>query len=155
MDTRPLHRRAISLQAALCCCAVASCAPLSDAAELDQRVAAQNRYSARLLVSINAYRVKHGVTELSPAPNLDVLAQEHSKHMAQVGQLSHEGFRERGMRSDSPVCVENVGWNYANPEAQLKAWIESPGHNKNMLDPKVTKAGVGELNAYVTFIACQ
>jgi uncharacterized protein YkwD len=133
---------------------MASYAPLSDAAEPDQRVAPQNRYSARLLVSINAYRVKHGMKELSPAPNLNVLAYEHSKHMAQAGQLSHEGFRERGMRSDSSVCVENVGWNYASPEAQLKAWIESPGHNKNMLNPKVTKAGVGEANAYVTFIAC-
>jgi len=134
------------LLAALCC-AMASCAPLSDAAEPDQTVAAQNRYSARLLVSINAYRIKHGVTELSPAANLDLLAYEHSKHMAQAGQLSHEGFRERGMRSNSPVCVENVGWDYASPEAQLKAWIDSPGHNKNMLDPKVTKAGVGVANA--------
>jgi uncharacterized protein YkwD len=134
---------------------MASCVPLSDAVEPYQTVAAQNGYSARLLVSINAYRIKHGVPELSPAANLNVLAYEHSKHMAQAGKLSHEGFRERGMRSNSPVCVENVGWNYTSPEAQLKAWIESPGHNKNMLDPKVTKAGIGVANAYVTFIACR
>src|SRR6266550_5034023 len=125
MDTRPLGRQARSLPAALCC-AMASCVPLSDAAEPD-RMVAQNRYSARLLVSINAYRVKHSLKELRPEPNLNVLAYEHSKHMAQAGQLSHEGYRERGMRSDSSVCVENVGWNYASPEAKLKAWIESPG----------------------------
>jgi uncharacterized protein YkwD len=134
---------------------MASCAPLSDAAEPDPTAAAQNRYSARLLASINAYRTKHGVTELIPAANLDLLAYEHSKHMAQARQLSHEGFRERGMRSDSPVCVENVGWNYTSPEAQLKAWIDSPGHRKNMLDPRATKAGIGVANAYVTFIACR
>ena len=146
--------RARSLLAALSC-AMVSGAPLSEAVKPDHTGAAQNRYSARLFVSINAYRVKHGVKELSPAANLDVLAQEHSKRMAQAGQLSHEGFRERGMRSDSPVCVENVGWNYTSPEAQLKAWIESPGHDRNMLDPKITKAGIGEANAYVTFIACR
>jgi Cysteine-rich secretory protein family len=114
-------------------------ASLSDAADRDQAVNAKSRYSVRLLASINPYRVTHGVVELNPVANLDVLAYEHSKYMAQAGHLSHEGYRERGMRSGSPVCVENVGWNYASPEAQLQAWIESPGHNK---DPKVTKAGV-------------
>ena len=33
--------------------------------------------------------------------------------------------------------------------------IESPAHDRNMLDSRVTKAGVGEANAYVTFIACR
>jgi len=128
--------------------------PLSDAAG-DQTAVGQSRYSARLLAAINAYRAKHGVVELNPSANLNLLAYGHSKNMAQAGQLSHEGFRERGVRSESPACVENVGWNYATPEAQLQAWIESPAHNRNMLDPRVTKAGVGDANAYVTFIACR
>lgn len=132
-----------------------SYAPFGDASERDQALAAQSRYSARLLAAINAYRVKHGALKLNPAADLDVLAYEHSKNMARAGQLSHEGFRQRGMRANSQACVENVGWNYASPEAQLRAWIDSPGHNRNMLDPKVLKAGVGEANAYVTFIACR
>ena len=130
-------------------------APPGGAAEREQAGAAQSRYSARLLAAINAYRVKHGVVELKPAANLDVLAHEHSKSMERAGQLSHEGFRQRAMRSDSEACVENVGWNYASPEAQLRAWSESPAHDTNMLDPKVIRAGVGTANAYVTFIACR
>jgi uncharacterized protein YkwD len=143
-----------SLLAALCC-ATFPYAPPGDAAEPDQTAVARSRYSARLLAAINAYRVEHGVAELKPSANLDRLADGHSKNMARAGQLSHEGFRERAMRADSPVCVENVGWNYATPEAQLQAWIESPAHNGNMLDRRVAKAGVGNANAYVTFIACR
>ena len=136
-------------------CAMALHAPVSDAADRDQPAAAQNPYSARLLAAINAYRVKHGEAELNASANLDSLADDHSKTMARAGRLSHEGFRERGMRADSPLCVENVGWNYVTPEAQLRAWIESPGHERNMLDTRVTQAGVGKANAYVTFIACR
>ena len=137
------------------CCAVALYAPVSDAAERDQTAVAQSRYSARLLAAINAYRAKHGVVELKSSADLDLLAYGHSKNMAQAEKLGHEGFRERGMRADSPVCVENVGWNYATPEAQLRAWIESPAHDRNMLDSRITRAGVGEANAYVTFIGCR
>ena len=134
-------------------CALALVAPSAGAAEQNQ--APHNRYSAQLLTAINAYRAKHGVAVLDASPNLDTLAYEHSKDMAQAGRLGHEGYRERGTRSGSPVCVENVGWNYASPEAQLRAWVESPGHNKNLLDAKITKAGIGESRSYVTFLACR
>jgi len=68
--------------------------------------------------------------------------------------LSHDGFRERQARAASPVCVENVGWNYRTPGAQLNGWTESPSHNANLLDARITQAGVGEASGYVTFIAC-
>ena len=155
MTSRNSDARHLGTLLAALCCAIGLYAPLSDAVERDQTVVAQSRYSVRLLAAINAYRVKHGVLELSSSANLDRLAYGHSKNMAHASQLSHEGFRARGMRADSPLCVENVGWNYATPEAQLRAWIESPAHDRNMLDSRVTKAGVGDANAYVTFIACQ
>jgi len=146
--------RAASLLAALPLALI--CHPAaSDATGRDQASGAQSRYSSQLLDSINAYRAKRGVPALRTDANLNGLAYEHSKDMARIGKLNHDGYRERGMRSGSEVCVENVGWNYATPEAQLKAWIASPGHNQNMLDAKVTKAGTGDANAYVTFIACR
>jgi uncharacterized protein YkwD len=115
----------------------------------------QRHYAAQLLMLINAHRAQYQLAPLQGASHLDKLAYEHSVAMAKAGKMSHEGFRERGLRSESTACVENVGWNYATPEAMLKAWIESPGHNQNMLDPKVTKAGTGDADAYVTFIACR
>jgi len=136
-------------------CAIACWASLASAAGDRQGNVPPGRYSAQLFDSINTYRVAHGLPELISAPRLAELALAHSQDMAKAGQLNHDGYRERATRSGSPMCVENVGWNYPSPDAQLKAWIASPGHNRNMLDSRVTMAGIGASNAYVTFIACR
>ena len=107
-----------------------------------------------MLAAINAYRVEHGLGELRRSDKLVLLADSHSRNMAQANRLSHDGFRERQARAASPVCVENVGWNYRTPGAQLNGWTESPSHNANLLDARITQAGVGEASGYVTFIAC-
>lgn len=52
------------------------------------------------------------------------------------------------------MCVENVGWNYRSPAAQLEGWRASPDHDRNMLDPRVRKIGIGESKGYVTLLAC-
>ena len=107
-----------------------------------------------MLVAINVYRIEHGLGELRRSDKLDLLADRHSRNMAQANGLSHEGFRERQAHAGSPLCVENVGWNYGTPEAQLHGWIDSPSHNANLLNPRITQAGVGETSGYVTLIAC-
>ena len=59
--------------------------------------------------------------------------------------------------SDKPtrsLCVENVGWNYQTPEDQFRAWKTSGEHNKNLLNKKITHAGIAQTGAYVTFLAC-
>lgn len=128
-----------------------ACASIGFAAEPTPQ---QSRYAAQLLTLINGHRAQYHLAPLQAASHLDKLAYEHSVAMAKAGKMSHEGFRERGLRSESAACVENVGWNYATPEAMLKAWTESPGHNQNMLDPRAIKAGIGDADAYVTFMAC-
>ena len=134
--------------------AVALHASLTQAADQDLSAAAAGAYSARVLAAINAYRLEHGLRELRRSDKLDVLADRHSRNMAQANRLSHEGFRERHARAGSPICVENVGWNYPTPAAQLHGWIDSASHNANLLDARITQAGVGEASGYVTFIAC-
>jgi uncharacterized protein YkwD len=68
--------------------------------------------------------------------------------------LNHDDFPARVRRSGRPLCVENVGWNYPWPEAQFDAWRASPGHDQNMLDPRVDRVGVAVVANYVTLIAC-
>ena len=52
------------------------------------------------------------------------------------------------------MCVENVGWNYPSPDDQFDGWRSSPGHDHNMLDPRVDRMGVGVVAGYVTMMAC-
>ena len=52
------------------------------------------------------------------------------------------------------MCVENVGFNYRSPESQFEGWRGSAGHDRNMLDKRVDRMGIGVAADYVTLIAC-
>lgn len=111
-------------------------------------------YSRRLSDLVNEYRTQRGLPPLSPDAQIAVLARRHSDAMARAGALSHDDFRARVRGSGFAVCVENVGWNYPTPAAQLDGWRASAGHDRNLLDARVTRMGIGVVGGYVTFIAC-
>jgi len=111
-------------------------------------------YPQRLAALVNQYRVSHGLRALIVDTTVAGLAVEHSAAMAKAGQLNHDEFPSRVRRSGFAMCVENVGWNYRSPEGQFDGWRASPGHNRNMLDPRVDRMGIGTVADYVTMIAC-
>lgn len=103
---------------------------------------------------INTYRQRNGLQPLAFAENLAELADEHSVDMAAQRKLSHDGFQSRARRTSSRVCVENVGWNYPTAETQFDGWRRSPTHDRNLLDPKVSRMGLAVTTRYVAFFAC-
>ena len=111
-------------------------------------------YPPRLAALVNQYRASHGLPVLIIDTTVAGLAREHSAAMAKAGQLNHDDFPSRVRRSGLAMCVENVGWNYRSPEGQFDGWRASPGHDRNMLDPKVDRMGIGTVADYVTMIAC-
>lgn len=104
--------------------------------------------------AVNAYRATSALPPLVADAKLDAIARQHSVAMATAGKMGHDGFPDRVGRSGWPMCVENVGWNFATPRAQLDAWRHSPGHDRNLRHPKVERMGIGVADGYVTFIAC-
>ena len=115
---------------------------------------ANDDYARRLVALINEYRASHGRSPLASDRTLAALAGEHSTAMARADALSHDDFPSRARRSRGNLCVENVGWNYRTPQAQFDAWRASPGHDRNMLDGRVDRIGIGNAGAYVTMLAC-
>jgi uncharacterized protein YkwD len=113
------------------------------------------RYAQQLGELVNQYREQQGLRPLVVDPDLAALAREHSAAMAKAGRLTHDDFQARFGRSGYGMCVENVGWNYPSPQAQLLAWERSPGHDRNLLDKRVGHMGMGAAAGYVTFIACR
>jgi uncharacterized protein YkwD len=111
-------------------------------------------YAQRLAALINAYRADRNLPPLELVSELNVLASEHSLQMAVQGQLSHGGFRDRFDRTSARICVENVGVNFPHAEAQLDGWRASPGHHRNLLEPKVGRMGIAKVESFVTFFAC-
>ena len=111
-------------------------------------------YAQRLVELVNEYRTSHGRARLASDRTLAALASEHSTAMGRAAALSHDDFPSRVRRSGGKLCVENVGWNYRTPQAQFDAWRASAGHDRNMLDDRVDRIGIGNAGAYVTMIAC-
>ena len=133
--------------------ALASAGSPAVAAGADQTNA--DPYADRLGEAVNQYRVRQGKEPLGADPALAALAREHSIAMAKAGRLGHDDFQSRFRRSGYGMCVENVGWNYTTPAAQLQAWQQSPGHDHNLVDPRVRHMGIGTASDYVTFIGCR
>jgi uncharacterized protein YkwD len=133
--------------------ALASLVPIVGAADASN--AADDAYAKQLSDLVNAYRMREGASSLAIDAGLAALAREHSAAMAKAGQPSHDGFPSRVARSGYRVCVENVGWNYPTPAAQLDGWQHSPEHDKNLRDPRIRRMGIAVVGSYATFIACQ
>jgi Uncharacterized protein with SCP/PR1 domains len=112
-------------------------------------------YSRTLLEQINTYRRDHGLGQLRFDANLIRLAKHHSFEMFRQKMVSHRNFNQRFERSDSRMCVENVGRDFSTPLKQFDSWRQSKGHDQNMLKEELTKAGIAEIGNYVTFFACR
>lgn len=107
-----------------------------------------------LLCEVNRYRLEKNLPPLQQDNVLDHLASAHSTTMAERNLLSHAGFKQRFTQSGSRLCLENVGWNSSSPAEQVADWRSSSGHDRNLRDPRITRAGVAAVDGYVTFLAC-
>lgn len=103
---------------------------------------------------VNEYRLRHGLPPLEASAGLEEIAWRHNAEMLEQRRLTHAGFRDRYEQTGSRVCVENLARNFLTPEAVLRGWQQSPSHDRNLLEPKVTRMGLAVTERYVTFFAC-
>ena len=127
--------------------------------------------AAEVLLFVNTARAKGGVcghTYYSPSNALrydlilERVAQKHSEDMQAANVMSHitptgaihypAGFQLRDRinqeRYHWQVIGENVAWNFPSAEAVVVAWLESPEHCVNILNPEFTEIGVGKAGEY-------
>lgn len=109
---------------------------------------AQSVAEQYLLHAVNEERTASGLAPLQWNPYLAAAARLHARQMAQQGEISHqfEGERDLTTRTAAAgatfsVIAENVG--VASDAIQLHdAWMHSPPHRANILNPKITSAGI-------------
>ncbi len=104
-----------------------------------------SEYELNLFQLINDYRFQQLLAALEFDSHLNDLARGHSQNMEISQTMSHDGFQERYESSGFNTCVENVGWNYATPEAMFEGWRTSDGHNRNMLNERIEFVGIWQL----------
>lgn len=123
--------------------AVASPAGISCAFAADQsEVAAAPSESAGFVASINNLRASQGLNALSVDGNLSDIAQSWANQMALEDGISHRADLRSGVTGNWQTLGENVG---VGPSvgSLMDAFIASPGHYKNLVDPRFTHVGVG------------
>jgi uncharacterized protein YkwD len=98
----------------------------------------------------NLYRAQAGLSPLRWNPVLSATALAHSQDMAVNDFFGHTGsngsslfdrLRAAGYAYDT--AGENIAAGYATPEGVVQAWMQSPGHQANILSPEATELGVG------------
>jgi len=112
---------------------------------------------AATLCLVNRERSSHGERPLRSNRRLARAAQAHSNSMARYDYFEHVGprgqtttarLRAVGYISSSIgyEVGENIAWgtlDLATPRAIVSAWMASPGHRANILDPRFRETGIG------------
>ena len=113
-----------------------------------------------IIAETNRVRLEHGAGELRVSSSLDAAARGHSVNMARTGEFAHEvdGPEDTlGSRVDAAGypqqcgASENIAWrsddlgfgSEAKARALVDQWMGSPGHQRNLLDRRMVKIGVG------------
>jgi hypothetical protein len=115
-----------------------------------------------LIDLINAYRASKGAQPLITDHTLMDLSQDYTDLLKEIGRFSHtadgqypwtriieSGFVYEEGLTGSAVGNENLHYGYSSrdgyddPQEALDGWINSSGHNRNMLNPEWDRVGIG------------
>ncbi|MGI6850804.1 CAP domain-containing protein [Mesorhizobium sp. 1B3] len=93
-------------------------------------------------------RSEHGLPPLHSDPMLEKAALQQAAYMAQSGRMDHttgwgKDFATR-MRANGigGAAAENIAYGGMAPDELFTRWMNSPGHRRNMLDPRFSRFGL-------------
>lgn len=99
--------------------------------------------SAQILALVNAERAKEGLAPLAQDEALTKAALVRAGELIELyshdrpdGSTCYTVLREQGISYSS--AGENIAYGFPDPESVVAAWMASPGHRANILDPSYT-----------------
>lgn len=109
------------------------------------------RVRASALAAVNLARRDNGRRPVEASPLLDAAAQRHAEDMLRRAYYDHrspegttpgERARAAGQLAARRVS-ENIAKGLFTPDEVVRRWLDSPGHRRNILDPKAAVTGFG------------
>lgn len=102
-----------------------------------------------VLASVNAIRAKAGCGPLKFNTSLMAAAKLHARNMAEQNFFGHTGKDGRGFASRIRgqgyrygLAAENIAAGQPTVDRAVKAWLDSPGHRRNILNCKFRDTGI-------------
>ncbi len=109
-----------------------------------------------MYVLLNDYRVANGLNPLARDPALEAAMQGHCLHMQQHSFFDHIADEaavqepwDRAELCGTTANAENIAMSSrGGPESIMQMWMESSGHNQNMLSANATRVGICNAGEY-------
>ena len=98
-----------------------------------------------LINQTNAQRKANGLAPLRVDPSLTNLAQDWANTLNREGRIRHRPNYWTHYPASLPAGGENVlqAWTDYSDARLVQLWMDSPGHRKNLLDPRAKSVGIG------------
>lgn len=110
---------------------------------------------AEVLQIVNAERARGGVSPLTLHPALITAAAAHAADMRARNVMSHTGADgsnpgQRMTRAGYPWITygENIAMGFQTAGGVMDAWLHSPGHRANILNPNFKEIGIAKDGAF-------
>ena len=71
----------------------------------------------------------------------DMLVNDFFDHRGSDGSTSQHRVQATGYRDC--IVAENLAWGYPQSSQIINGWMNSPGHRRNMLHPRIEEYGIG------------
>ena len=101
-------------------------------------------YAAQIVRGTNDVRDAKGLAALSGSKCAQDAAHKRASDLIGKAELTHAPLGALIAHCAPPTtAAENLSRSAASPQAVIDAWMGSPGHRSNLLDPALTEIGVG------------
>ncbi len=109
-----------------------------------------NQLATEIAAGLNQSRRANGEAPLRFNRKLGQAAMVHACDMGVNDFFDHRGTdgsrpaaRVRNAGYNNCIVAENIAWGYPRSEQIVNGWLNSPGHRRNMLHPRIEEFGVG------------
>ena len=117
-----------------------------------------NELELEVVRLVNIERAAEGLDPLVINPTLMMAARFKSTCMADIGYFAHESpvygnfvnISRQLFGFPMSALGENLGRFQRSPQIVVAAWMNSPGHRSNIMNPIFTEIGVGAIDYHWT-----
>lgn len=120
---------------------------------LKQNSLTANLNTLNIITEINKIRTNYGLAPLTENPKLDIAALLKAQDMIENDYFNHYSPEGKtpwdwisSVKYNYKYAGENLALNFFNDQETVQAWLDSPSHKENILNPNYKDTGVAILS---------